>query len=148
MGAKTSFIDHNNLASINRFTRPKKYHLKNNYNYKVNVLIKLILDGYYLFADTSFPKREGQKSRIVSPVIPKTTTSHCLEFSYFMNGDSVGSISAFLKYEPSSPNREIFKRSGFQGSYWLHQAIDIFDNTSLDVSVNKRFSTVYSYFSF
>lgn len=68
-----------------------------------NVLrhLPLLLSGFYMYIETSRPRLEGEKARLLSPVFsiaPKnpygpTNTAYCFSFFYHMYGQHIGKIT-------------------------------------------------------
>jgi hypothetical protein len=80
-------------------------------------------NGYYLYLDTSAPRKKGQKAGLISPSLP-LSNKNCIEFSYYMYGDQPGSLTLYGKYDPFMPNSPLFNRTGSFGNYWLLEALD------------------------
>lgn len=61
----------------------------------------LRLPGFYMYIETSRPRLEGEKARLLSPVFsiaPKnpygpTNTAYCFSFFYHMYGQHIGKIT-------------------------------------------------------
>ena len=71
----------------------------------------------------SSSKTQGQKARLLSPQMPKTTAK-CLQFWYHMYGSSIGSLSIYKKTGRGLGPR-IWTISGNQGDEWLVAQVSV-----------------------
>lgn len=71
--------------------------------------------GYYVYIETSSPRRLGDKA-IISRLVSLTGKS-CLSFFYHMRGSDMGTLRVKLC------DAVIFEKSGNQGSVWLKQEL-------------------------
>ncbi|XP_055957693.1 MAM and LDL-receptor class A domain-containing protein 2 [Patella vulgata] len=79
-------------------------------------------NGYYVYIETSTPRGNGDKARLISPSI--TPGSHCLRFWYNMFGNNVYYLKVYLMTGLSLPAPTWFKK-GTQGSKWKQAVINI-----------------------
>ncbi|CAB4026654.1 MAM and LDL-receptor class A domain-containing 2-like, partial [Paramuricea clavata] len=79
----------------------------------INVLISL---GFYMYAETSSPRRTGDKARLQSPQQQPAVGGKCLEFWYHMWGNNMGSLAVYIK--DNVRTSQVWKKSGNQGSTW------------------------------
>lgn len=70
-------------------------------------------NGYYIYAEASSPRANGDKARLLSPFVTGTT---CLLFSYHMNGAQMGTLNLIGKI--GSSETKLWSKSGQQGNTW------------------------------
>ncbi|KAJ8029935.1 MAM and LDL-receptor class A domain-containing protein 2 [Holothuria leucospilota] len=79
--------------------------------------------GFYMVYAGNIRKPSQAKARLISPAIPPTQASSCLEFWYHMYGDDVEELNVYVvtvSYT-SLPDTPSWTTSGNQGNYW-HRA--------------------------
>ncbi|CAF0741650.1 unnamed protein product, partial [Brachionus calyciflorus] len=92
-------------------------------------------DGSYLLVDTSLPNQKGQKARIKSPVLSKSSSSvHCVYFALFMYGDEVGVLNSYLDL---GDNGAIlyYNLNGSQSNNWQLKSYEFSFNLNVDLSI-------------
>ncbi|XP_046567277.1 zonadhesin-like [Haliotis rubra] len=93
--------------------------------------------GFYLFIESSSPRKAGDAARLISPAYPPTLRNMCFEFWYHMKGpsddDAVGSLEVYI--QPASVNiDEIdpeFYLDGNQGNKWHRGLVKIPDQDEI-----------------
>ncbi|CAH3170581.1 unnamed protein product [Porites evermanni] len=68
--------------------------------------------GNYMYIETSFPRRPGDKAKLVLTV-PNNRETSCLSFYYHMYGATVGTLNVY------SGNSKVFNISGHQSNNWI-----------------------------
>ncbi|XP_068697308.1 uncharacterized protein [Montipora foliosa] len=86
--------------------------------------------GYYIYAEASSPRREGEKARLLSPFVTGTT---CVLFRYHMNGEEMGSLNLYGKI--GSQETQLWSVSGHQGNTW--------NGLQFRVTTTARFQVVF-----
>ena len=74
--------------------------------------------GYYMYIETSYPQKPGDKARLISPVYNVAPGGSCLQFFYHMWGDSTGSLNIFLKTTAGIQSSPLWALSRDQGDLW------------------------------
>ena len=76
-----------------------------------------------MYTETSAPRRQGDKARLLSPPYP-ATNGQCLTFWYHMYGSSIGTLSVYTSSfnHLSAP---LFTISGNQGNQWRQAQLTI-----------------------
>ncbi|XP_074655362.1 uncharacterized protein LOC141908954 [Tubulanus polymorphus] len=83
-------------------------------------------NGRYLYAESSFPRRDGQKTRLLSPIYEANVSGQCFEFWYYMYGQvGMGELNVYLKTSGSSNMDSRFTKRGNQGRVWNRAEIAI-----------------------
>ncbi|XP_071104484.1 uncharacterized protein [Haliotis cracherodii] len=93
--------------------------------------------GFYLFIESSSPRKAGDTARLISPAYPPTLRNMCFEFWYHMKGpsddDAVGSLEVYIL--PTSVSiAEIdpeFYLDGNQGNEWHRGLVKIPDQDEI-----------------
>ncbi|CAK9817198.1 MAM and LDL-receptor class A domain-containing protein 1 (Fragment) [Anthophora quadrimaculata] len=89
--------------------------------------------GGYAYIDSSFPRRPGDRARLVSSSFPAPSadTPMCMHFWFHMFGSGIGTLKLFVRHFRSldAPLREIWGLNGNSGNAWFVAQITI---SSLD----------------
>ncbi|XP_071871050.1 MAM and LDL-receptor class A domain-containing protein 1 [Bombus fervidus] len=89
--------------------------------------------GGYAYIDSSFPRRPGDRARLVSTSFPAPSadTPMCMHFWFHMFGSGIGSLKLFIRHFRSldAALREIWSLNGNAGNTWFVAQITI---SSLD----------------
>ena len=89
--------------------------------------------GHYLYLEASSPRKHGDKSNILSPLM---TGSQCMRFYYHMFGDTMGTLTVYMATNKSSP-RALWIKSSDRGNTW-HEA-------NVQFNVVGNFQVIFSY---
>ena len=87
---------------------------------KLLPLIRLAGQGYYLFIETSVPRRVNDTARLLSPLFPAQAGSSCLRFWYHMYGAHVNRLNVDVVM--GSTKQVVWTKQGSQTNRW-HQAV-------------------------
>uniref|UniRef100_A0A8B9RQ75 MAM domain-containing protein n=1 Tax=Accipiter nisus TaxID=211598 RepID=A0A8B9RQ75_9AVES len=95
-----------------------------------------------MYIETSRPRLEGEKARLVSPVFsvaPKnpygaTNTAYCFSFYYHMYGQHIGSLNVYLRLKGQTAiENPLWSSSGNKGQHWNQARVNINPPTSFQV---------------
>ncbi|XP_057715866.1 MAM domain-containing glycosylphosphatidylinositol anchor protein 2 isoform X2 [Corythoichthys intestinalis] len=94
--------------------------------------------GYYVYIETSRPRIEGDKARLLSPFFntgSKSGAAYCLSFYYHMYGKHIGALNVFLRQKgaPQASETTVWSLSGNQGDRWRRAAVDIHPSADFQV---------------
>ncbi|XP_070401241.1 MAM domain-containing glycosylphosphatidylinositol anchor protein 2 isoform X5 [Nothobranchius furzeri] len=99
--------------------------------------------GFYMYIETSRPRKEGDQARLVSPlfnVAPKNPygitnpPAYCFGFFYHMYGKHIGSLNALLKQKGQMTSEApVWSLSGNQGDRWKQAKVSIHPTSSFQV---------------
>ncbi|KAM6953905.1 LOW QUALITY PROTEIN: MAM domain-containing glycosylphosphatidylinositol anchor protein 2 [Aplochiton taeniatus] len=91
--------------------------------------------GFYMYIETSRPRKEGDQARLVSPffnVAPKNPygitnpPAYCFGFFYHMYGKHIGTLNAFLKQKGQlASEAPVWSLTGNQGDHWRQAKVSI-----------------------
>ena len=81
-----------------------------------------LLGGWYVFIETSWPRKVNDTARLVSQSLP-ATSQMCFQFWYHMYGDDIGNLTVYKK--AGSTMITLWKKTGTQGPRWRHATIDL-----------------------
>uniref|UniRef100_A0A8C1TCU2 MAM domain containing glycosylphosphatidylinositol anchor 2 n=1 Tax=Cyprinus carpio TaxID=7962 RepID=A0A8C1TCU2_CYPCA len=108
------------------------------------MIVFVWLSGFYMYIETSRPRKEGDTARLLSPtfnVAPKNPHSitsppaYCFSFYYHMYGKHIGTLNAFVKQKGQSTSDAgpVWSLSGNQGDRWRQAKISIHPTASFQV---------------
>ncbi|KAF6728378.1 MAM domain-containing glycosylphosphatidylinositol anchor protein 2, partial [Oryzias melastigma] len=99
--------------------------------------------GFYMYIETSRPRKEGDQARLISPffnVAPKNPygitnpPAYCFSFFYHMYGKHIGTLNAFLKQKGlTASEAPVWSLSGNQGDRWRQAKVSIHPTSSFQV---------------
>ncbi|XP_045067272.1 MAM domain-containing glycosylphosphatidylinositol anchor protein 2-like isoform X3 [Coregonus clupeaformis] len=99
--------------------------------------------GFYMYIETSRPRKEGEVARLVSPffnVVPKNPygianpPAYCFGFFFHMYGKHIGTLNAFLRQKGQAvAEGPAWSLSGNQGDRWKQAKVSIHPTTSFQV---------------
>ena len=90
-----------------------------------------LFPGNYIYIETSYPRRRGDKAWLYSPVYPASVKGKCLNFWYHMYGADIGSLNIYLTTPTGTP---LWNRTGNQNNVWRHGRVTLQSNSSFSVS--------------
>ena len=106
---------------------------KTNHIYKSQ---NLYFSGHYMYIETSFPRKRGQKAQLASSTITQTGAA-CVSFYYHMYGRSIGALNIYVKEQTSSGasnlGQPVWRRQGNQQNRWIQGQFGITPSQSFQV---------------
>eukprot|EP00069_Balaena_mysticetus_P005551 bmy_18002T0 len=99
-------------------------------------------EGFYMYIETSRPRLEGEKARLLSPVFsiaPKnpygpTNTAYCFSFFYHMYGQHIGVLNVYLRLKGQTTiENPLWSSSGNKGQRWNEAHVNIYPITSFQI---------------
>ncbi|XP_005376906.1 PREDICTED: MAM domain-containing glycosylphosphatidylinositol anchor protein 2 isoform X1 [Chinchilla lanigera] len=99
-------------------------------------------EGFYMYIETSRPRLEGEKARLLSPVFsiaPKnpygpTNTAYCFSFFYHMYGQHIGALNVYLRLKGQTTiENPLWSSSGNKGQRWNEAHVNIYPITSFQL---------------
>lgn len=87
----------------------------------------VVFSGYYMYIESSAPRKENDKARLFSPVYSADQGSGCFVMWYHMYGASTGILRVYIrgdeqKLDELSP---VWEKRGEQGNQWLRATVDV-----------------------
>ncbi|XP_048242313.1 MAM and LDL-receptor class A domain-containing protein 1-like isoform X2 [Haliotis rufescens] len=95
------------------------------------------MSGYYMYIETSSPKRAGDDARLISSVLSGPTTPSCVTFWYYMYGSSEGTLNVYV-LRNGARGSPIWHLSGNQGNSWMMAMVSL-----TTVSSNTPYQIVF-----
>ena len=86
--------------------------------------------GYYLYIETSSPRRKGQVARLISP---RMQGPQCMTLWYHMYGVNMGHLAIYTNRNGTL--RLLWLKGGEQGYYWHKAFINIQETGEYKVRV-------------
>ncbi|XP_032763737.1 MAM domain-containing glycosylphosphatidylinositol anchor protein 2 isoform X2 [Rattus rattus] len=99
-------------------------------------------EGFYMYIETSRPRLEGEKARLLSPVFsiaPKnpygpTNSAYCFSFFYHMYGQHIGVLNVYLRLKGQTTiENPLWSSSGNKGQRWNEAHVNIYPITSFQL---------------
>ncbi|KAH3887707.1 hypothetical protein DPMN_011726 [Dreissena polymorpha] len=87
--------------------------------------------GHYMYIETSAPRRQGDKARLISKTYPPIN-NRCLTFWYHMYGLNIGQLNVYAG-TPTSLGTAIWNLYGNQGNRWLKAQVTVQTSTAFQV---------------
>ncbi|XP_055361569.1 MAM domain-containing glycosylphosphatidylinositol anchor protein 2 isoform X2 [Betta splendens] len=98
--------------------------------------------GFYMYIETSRPRLEGDKARLLSPTFntnskvssnPHSPT-YCLAFYYHMYGKHIGALNVLLRQKGQTVTEvSVWSLTGNQGSRWMQAKVTIHPTTAFQI---------------
>ena len=76
------------------------------------------LDGYYIFTESSSPRRRNHNAILYSAKMQSDGQSRCMDFYYHMYGEGIGSL--YIEVEYNGKKHLVFQKSGDQQNIWRY----------------------------
>lgn len=92
--------------------------------------------GYYMYIETSAPRRPGDKARLISPAV-NGAAPMCLKFWYHMYGNSIKSLNIYLS-QNGTLGTAVWTRNGNQGNKWIQGSFQIAGGSATSQITNVR----------
>lgn len=110
----------------------------NNYAWLITHLFSFswMLSGYYMYIETSFPRKPNDKAWLISPKYTPAPNGKCFNFWYHMSGRHIGSLNVYLK-DSIRLGKMVWNETGNQGSSWLHAKAPIKTNLPFQVWLKR-----------
>nr|XP_057946874.1 MAM domain-containing glycosylphosphatidylinositol anchor protein 2-like isoform X2 [Doryrhamphus excisus] len=85
--------------------------------------------GFYMYIETSRPRLEDDKARLLSPSFntgSRSGATYCLAFYYHMYGKHIGALNVLLRQKgQTASDASVWSLSGNQGDHWRRAAVSI-----------------------
>uniref|UniRef100_A0A3B4ZX85 MAM domain-containing glycosylphosphatidylinositol anchor protein 2-like n=1 Tax=Stegastes partitus TaxID=144197 RepID=A0A3B4ZX85_9TELE len=88
--------------------------------------------GFYMYIETSRPRLEGDKARLLSPTFNMNAKSsapsvtYCFSFYYHMYGKHIGALNVFLRQKGQTvTDTSVWSLTGNQGDRWRQAKVNI-----------------------
>ena len=90
--------------------------------------------GWYIYIETSSPRRAGDTARLISPWI---RGPRCMVFYYHMFGSNMGCVVMYIRSQAETRVKPVWLRSKDQGNRWIQGQISINETSSYQVRCEK-----------
>jgi hypothetical protein len=71
-----------------------------------------------MYLETSFPQKENDKARLISPEYTVASGGSCLQFFYHMWGPTIGTLNVYLKEGDVIHGSPLWALKDDQGDLW------------------------------
>ncbi|XP_033117835.1 MAM and LDL-receptor class A domain-containing protein 1-like, partial [Anneissia japonica] len=82
------------------------------------------LQGFYIYIETSFPRKYNQTARIWTPSYPATNGT-CVEWFYHMYGTTVNTLNVYIVNTNGTVGTPVWTKRDDQGDFWQLGQISI-----------------------
>ena len=81
--------------------------------------------GNYMFIETSYPRKRGDRARFESEIFPPTPSNgRCMSFWYHMKGGHIGTLNVYMSIYGQSETK-LWSMSLDQGDSWNSAVVPI-----------------------
>jgi hypothetical protein len=87
-------------------------------------------NGFYAYIETSSPRKENDKARIVSPLVNINFFGGCFKFFYHMFGSDINKLNVYMQTNNDPLANPIWKKQGNKGDVWISGSIYIYSQFS------------------
>ena len=89
----------------------------------------LSANGWYIYIETSSPRKPNDAAKLISSNVPGTTASggKCLSFWYHMYGADINTLRVYVR--SGSVDTLLWTRTGTHGDRWLQAMITVNSRT-------------------
>jgi len=91
-----------------------------------------------MYIETSFPQKENDKARLISPQYNVASGGSCLQFFYHMWGKHTGALNILLKDGADIQSRPLWALKGDQGNLWRPASATIQATGKFEVNKIKK----------
>ncbi|XP_051254884.1 MAM domain-containing glycosylphosphatidylinositol anchor protein 2 [Dicentrarchus labrax] len=102
--------------------------------------------GFYMYIETSRPRLDGDKARLLSPIFNMNSKSssssssatnnptYCFAFYYHMYGKHIGALNVFLRQKGQTvSDTSVWSLTGNQGDRWRQAKVNIHPTTAFQM---------------
>uniref|UniRef100_A0A3Q1FEH3 MAM domain containing glycosylphosphatidylinositol anchor 2 n=1 Tax=Acanthochromis polyacanthus TaxID=80966 RepID=A0A3Q1FEH3_9TELE len=96
--------------------------------------------GFYMYIETSRPRLDGDKARLLSPTFnmnaksSSSGPSYCFSFYYHMYGKHIGALNVFLRQKGQTvTDTSVWSLTGNQGDRWRQAKVNIQPTTAFQM---------------
>ena len=89
--------------------------------------------GWYLYIESSFPRKPNDTAKLISSIVPGTTAygGKCLSFWYHMYGTHISTLSVYVR--SGSHDTFLWSKAGTHGDKWLQAVVTVNSRTRFQV---------------
>lgn len=107
-------------------------------------------NGWYVYIETSWPRKMNDTARLISSSIPGTTASKgkCLSFWYHMYGADINTLSVYVR--TGAHDSMLWSKTGTRGDKWIQGQATVTsrDHFKVNLKSNIHFKTVQFFGAF
>lgn len=86
-----------------------------------------------MYIETSYPRKQGDKARLISPTYPAVKGGQCFQFWYHMYGQDIGTLNVYVKSPSGKPGVPVWLRSGDRGNIWKIAQVAVTSSSNFQV---------------
>lgn len=92
-----------------------------------------VFAGYYVYIETSSPRKNGDRAWLVSRTYPPTPKGKCLNFYYHMYGSDINTLKIHVTPVSAPSGKTVWTRIGNKGDKWHHGQATMISTVSYKV---------------
>lgn len=102
--------------------------------------VTVCVSGHYMYIETSAPRKQGDKARLLSEDFgPTTLGGRCVKFWYHMYGGTIGTLRILVKTGPGNQSETaIWELGGNFGNQWYSGQAPVTSGVMYQVTLLKR----------
>lgn len=97
--------------------------------------------GVYVYIESSYPSKSGDKAILTSEYLEKTSSPACFSLWYFMHGSQVGELNVY-KNATNVGNRLLAAIIGEQGQLWKKLDITVENSEEFRLNIEGVVSAI------
>ncbi|XP_075872850.1 MAM domain-containing glycosylphosphatidylinositol anchor protein 2-like [Nelusetta ayraudi] len=94
--------------------------------------------GFYMYIETSRPRKDGDKARLLSPSfnVNANSATYCFAFYYHMHGKHIGALNVILRQKGAAVSEaSVWSLIGNQGDRWRQAKVNIHPSTTFQMVI-------------
>ncbi|CAB4000024.1 MAM and LDL-receptor class A domain-containing 2 [Paramuricea clavata] len=102
--------------------------------------------GHYMYTETSWPRKPGDRARLITPVIKSESKGCRLRFYYHMKGDHIGWLVVYVRksYNDLKSIQVLLNITGEQDDFWRRADVPISSASEFEIVIEGVRGTSYT----
>lgn len=97
--------------------------------------IECCVTGYYIYTESSAPRKQGDNAKLVSPMFGNDRTGKsCFTFWYHMHGANVGRLNVYLRQQGNA-DILVWSMIGNQPNLWYYNSVNLNTQQQFQVKI-------------
>jgi hypothetical protein len=103
------------------------------------------LFGFYVYIETSSPRVENDKARLISPEVNIPVKGGCFKFFYHMFGSDIYKLNIYIQTNNDPLTKPVWQKQGNKGDFWLSGSVYI-NNPFINTKFIIEGIVIYNFF--
>lgn len=91
-----------------------------------------------MYIESSYPQKENDKARLISPEYIASPSGSCVQFFYHMWGVNTGSLNVYLQNGEHIQDTPLWSLKGDQGNFWRPGRATIKASNRFQVYIKRK----------